>query len=181
MVRACSYHDWRARRRPAPPRPPAAAAELPVLLPRRVINEGRDARGLSRGVKSRPRETYLDSDSNLICQLQILKMTKRVFFSPNWRNLPIRVPASKPAASRLGPNVSASSESTPHARPVVPADYVCGECRRPPNPELIGPWAEGHPCTDRRRGELNSVQRCRQEAAAAATAAHARGPGRQRI
>ena len=72
-------------------------------------------------------------------------------------------------------------DAWPHARPVVPADYVCGECRRPPNPELIGPWAEGHPCTDRRRGELNSVQRCRQEAAAAATAAHARGPGRQRI
>ena len=24
--------------------------------------------------------------------------------------------------------------------------YTCGECRRPPNPELIGPWPAGHAC-----------------------------------
>ena len=32
----------------------------------------------------------------------------------------------------------------PHARP-TDGHYTCGECRRPPNPDLIGPWTHG-PC-----------------------------------
>ena len=37
--------------------------------------------------------------------------------------------------------------------------YLCSECRRPPNAELIGPWAASHPCSrrvDERRGEAGN-------------------------
>jgi hypothetical protein len=38
---------------------------------------------------------------------------------------------------------------TPDAWPTARArdgHYICGECRRPPNPALIGPWPNGHAC-----------------------------------
>ena len=54
----------------------------------------------------------------------------------------------------------------PRARRVRTRDYVCGECRRPPNPDLIGPWPLSHPCARARviSPEGVSVQRCRREA-----------------
>lgn len=65
-------------------------------------------------------------------------------------------------------------EAWPAARPVRTADYVCGECRRPPNPKLIGPWPIGHPCASRKTAvpatmlqevdETLSVRRCRDDA-----------------
>ena len=51
--------------------------------------------------------------------------------------------------------------------------YTCGECRRPPNPALIGPWPEGHACSVRERAatvgapiSAPTVAGCRRKAAA---------------
>ena len=50
----------------------------------------------------------------------------------------------------------------PHARRVRLRDYVCGECRRTSNPELIGPWAADHPCAKAGASSPDtSVRQCR--------------------
>ena len=43
----------------------------------------------------------------------------------------------------------------PAARRYKGRDATCGECRRPPNPTLIGPWAKGHPCAFLRAGRVH--------------------------
>ena len=54
----------------------------------------------------------------------------------------------------------------PHGRRYkAKSDMVCGECRRPPNPSLIGPWPRAHPCAhasslNRGAGEW-TVRACR--------------------
>ena len=60
-----------------------------------------------------------------------------------------------------------SLEARSHARRVRAKDYVCGECRRPRNPDLIGPWPPSHPCSKARltMGARASVKGCRQAAA----------------
>jgi len=40
-------------------------------------------------------------------------------------------------------------------------DYVCGECRWPPNPSLIGPWPSAHPCSPLRRPHVRRRRRRR--------------------
>lgn len=76
--------------------------------------------------------------------------------------------------------------SRPAAR-TADGHYVCGECRRPPNPELIGPW-EGKALAERRGAERRaqgaqrplgpqrSLGGSRADARTAALAEHSRRP-----
>ena len=63
-----------------------------------------------------------------------------------------------------------SLESRPRAR-TEDGHYTCGECRRPPNPQLIGPFPPDHPCAAAAGAaggkEAMSVARCRDDAGVA--------------